>query len=347
MEEEYYESSAGRAPTGHERMRSVGQTLSTWIGAAAATAVLVALGTWFYHLGVRDAQQVPIIQASTQPVKVRPADPGGEVTPHQNIDSYNAGTVAEEALAETQLAEPPAAPTSEDVAMADLRPEPKPAQEETTQALGIQTETDELGVPEANDLVVDLTPEQQAIAEAIEQVTQEASAEAEAAEPAEEPATEVAAVVEPEAEPEIEQETEVGTPAEPASSGNPYAPDYSPPVVSRPSDLRARTVAARETAEATAELDETALEEAAEASSVKIQLQASPSRDTVIESWSRIRKDHADLLGEKALVVELTQSGGKTFYRLRLGPFADRAEAVATCQALRGRGQDCIVAQDG
>ncbi|MEM9045573.1 MAG: SPOR domain-containing protein [Pseudomonadota bacterium] len=341
MEEEYHESSAGRAPTGPERMRSVGQTLSTWLGAAAATAVLVALGSWFYHLGVRDAQQVPIIRASTQPVKIRPVDPGGEVTPHQTIDSYNAGTVQQAGTTETQLADPAPTLTQEDVAMADLRPEPKPETAPETQALAVQSATEELGIPEANDLVVEVTPEQQELA--VQEPVQVPSAEPQATEVEPEEVTDVAVLTDDTVVEEV-----VPTPAEqviakPVSTGNPFAPDYSPQVIKRPPNLRVRMLAAR----ASADTGATDLAKAAEASQIKVQLQASPSRDVVMNSWKKIRQDHADLLSQKALVVGVTQSGGVTYYRLRLGPFKDRAEATATCQALRGRGQDCIVSSGG
>lgn len=322
MDDDDYDSSGERGPGGQARMRSVGQTLSTWVGAVAATAVLVVMGSWFYHLGVRDAQQVPIIRASTQPVKIRPVDRGGEVTPHQNIDSYNAASVNVAEEPEIQLAPAAPAPREEDVAMAALKPEPKPA----SQILSVQTGTEALGVAEASDQIEEGAPEDEVVAALTPAQPAEGSptARAEAPEPAP-PA---------EAQPE---------PAQPVSSGNPYAPDYSPPVINRPPNLRVRMLAARVSAENSG-VD---LAKAAEGSPIKVQLQASPSRDVIMTSWERIRSEHSDLVSQKALVVGVTQSGGVTYYRLRLGPFKDRADATATCQALRGRGQDCIVSSGG
>jgi cell division protein FtsN len=62
--------------------------------------------------------------------------------------------------------------------------------------------------------------------------------------------------------------------------------------------------------------------------------------------WKRIQKANADILRDRTLAIQTTISGGTTFYRLRVGPFKDGSEARAVCQALKGRGQDCLVARN-
>ena len=62
--------------------------------------------------------------------------------------------------------------------------------------------------------------------------------------------------------------------------------------------------------------------------------------------WSAISKANQDVLRGRALAVQSTVSGGTTFYRLRVGPFSNRAEAVSVCRALKARDQDCIVARN-
>lgn len=160
MQKNHHENSTERAPAGRERLRSAGRILSTWTGAAAATAILAILGGWLHHIGVRDAREVPIFRASTEPVKIRPADPGGEVTPYQNIGSYNIGTAEQ---AETQLAPSPPEPATEDAAMAVLKPLPRsrpeteasaarPAAEslraEAVDVVAAPTETDAAEIPD-------------------------------------------------------------------------------------------------------------------------------------------------------------------------------------------------------
>lgn len=308
------------------RMRSVGQTISTWIGAIVAMILLLGLGTWFYNLGVRDAQQVPIIRASSEPVKTRPTDKGGEITPHQNIASYDAGAAEEAPTPETTLAEPAAEPSPEDVAMADLRPEPKPEvapePEPEAEVLAI---TEEIPEPAASE---------DAAGEGIEVVNEVAPITIRENAPLPTPEELQAAIAALSALPPK---------ADPVSSGNEFAPDYSPIAVRRPADLKQRMVAARDNAETEAE-DQIAR---AESSPIKVQLRASPNRDEIVSSWNRIRRTHSDIVGDKSLVLQLTKSGGQTFYRLRLGPFRDRAEANAVCQALKARDQDCIVTSDG
>ena len=57
----------------------------------------------------------------------------------------------------------------------------------------------------------------------------------------------------------------------------------------------------------------------------------------------RCQKKHAKLLGGLELtVVEITKNGGK-LYRVQAGPFADRANAVDTCVALKQLNQGCLV----
>lgn len=291
--------------------------MATLVGAALATAVMVALGMWFYHLGVRDAQSVPVIKAEASPVKERPEDRGGEVTPYQDVRSYNlasASTVTVDATeaAAPVTAPPPPEPAAEDLALAALTPQPRQAPREAIQpAPAVQQTT-------------------------VQQTALVAEPEEPAATESETPAeTEIAALT-----PAIVEEPE---PAAPAGQGTELAPVSSPRFNPRPADLRDRMVAARQAEENAGET----LSKRAEASKVKVQLRASPIREEIVNSWSRIQGANRDLLGEKALIVQQTTSGGTIFYRMRVGPFRDRSEASALCQALQARGQDCIVATNG
>ncbi|MEM1299589.1 MAG: SPOR domain-containing protein, partial [Pseudomonadota bacterium] len=81
-------------------------------------------------------------------------------------------------------------------------------------------------------------------------------------------------------------------------------------------------------------------------SRVQIQLAANPDQGAVRKMWDRVRRANEDILRGRALAVQTTVSGGTTYYRLRVGPFKDAAEARNVCQALKARGQDCIVARN-
>ena len=102
------------------RFARVRSAISTAIGALAALALLLALGVWFYRLGVRDAQNVPIIRASTEPAKTRPDDPGGVIAPHQDVSSYEAASGEPAQAAAAIIAPPPPEPRQDDVSMGAL-----------------------------------------------------------------------------------------------------------------------------------------------------------------------------------------------------------------------------------
>ncbi|MEM7061367.1 MAG: hypothetical protein AAF557_27635, partial [Pseudomonadota bacterium] len=129
---ERYEEPAEVAPSRFARVRGI---VSTAIGAVVALSLLLALGVWFYRLGVRDAQNVPIIRASTDPAKVRPEDPGGTTAPHQDVKSYEIAESGQPSAVAALVAPEPAKPSREDVAMAELQAA-APAETEVDQLVG-------------------------------------------------------------------------------------------------------------------------------------------------------------------------------------------------------------------
>ncbi|MEM1346246.1 MAG: SPOR domain-containing protein [Pseudomonadota bacterium] len=129
-------------------------------------------------------------------------------------------------------------------------------------------------------------------------------------------------------------------PNPPAGIGSDYAPAASPLAAIRPHNLVRRMARANEAAVEEA----VALGQRAARSPWQIQLGAFRNEVLTREQWQLIYGAHAELLHNRALAVQTTLSGGRTFYRLRVGPFAGRPEAVSLCKALEARGQDCIVA---
>ena len=353
---EKYEEPAEVAPSRFARIRTV---VSTAVGAVIALSLLLALGVWFYRLGVRDAQNVPIIRASTDPAKVRPEDPGGTTAPHQDVKSYEIAESGEPSAVAALVAPEPEKPTREDVAMGELEPEaanevdqlvgqvlngsatqpqtPAPAQAQPLAAVTVApaAPSDAQPAPAAD-------PDQAPVPATAPQPSQSAdepvdvaalSTPAPSATPSEAQPEPAAAAAQPDAEPEPEPEV---------TAGSEWAPANSPLVRSRPADLAVR----QKEAVAEAQQDHTDLVAAAANSSVQIQLAANPSEDVIRNQWRRVYDANKDILRDKALAVQTTQSGGTTFYRLRVGPFRNRSEAVAVCQALKARGQDCIVARN-
>lgn len=63
-------------------------------------------------------------------------------------------------------------------------------------------------------------------------------------------------------------------------------------------------------------------------------------------NWQAMKKRNGDLLGALKPDIKRVDLGSKgVWYRLRVGPFATRADAVAMCEVLRTRGGSCMVGQ--
>ena len=58
-------------------------------GAVCSVALILGLGFWGYRLAVRDVTGVPVMRAMAGPMRVAPADPGGNQASHQGL-SVNA-----------------------------------------------------------------------------------------------------------------------------------------------------------------------------------------------------------------------------------------------------------------
>lgn len=82
----------------------------------------------------------------------------------------------------------------------------------------------------------------------------------------------------------------------------------------------------------------------APASGVRIQLASVRSEADAQREWERMRRQHADLLGNLSPAFPSADLGDRgTFWRVQAGGFADPAAAQETCAALRGRGLGCNV----
>jgi len=76
----------------------------------------------------------------------------------------------------------------------------------------------------------------------------------------------------------------------------------------------------------------------------RVQIAAYRSEETARSAWLRLRKQHSDVLAElDARIARVEIEGKGTYYRLQAGPFADRAAAGGTCDALKARKLSCFV----
>ena len=319
MDDEFYRDS-GPTAAGLSFFERVKAGLSTAIGAVVALGIILAMGVWFFRLGDRDPQSVPIIRADLGPTKKIPEDPGGERTPHQGIKSYEAAGGTVTAGAAVITAAPPE-PKPEDVAMGKLTARAV-AEAATTATEPAPAETETAAPDEPAD------GERLAAAPDVTTTAPVPPVRRAGAPVAEIPADDERSAI-PDEELIIPGATE-------------YAPDQSPGAPRRPRDLAARN----ETAAKTAARERSDLAAAAAQSPYQIQLIADPDRQLVLRLWERIYKANDDILQGRALAVQSTNSGGVTWYRLRVGPFKSRAEAASVCQALKARDQDCVVSKN-
>jgi cell division protein FtsN len=79
--------------------------------------------------------------------------------------------------------------------------------------------------------------------------------------------------------------------------------------------------------------------------SVTIQLGSFPNSALAATAWSKIKSSNQELLGSYSPTIKPAEIEGKgTWYRLRVGGFADKAAARAVCDQLAAGGQACIIA---
>lgn len=75
-----------------------------------------------------------------------------------------------------------------------------------------------------------------------------------------------------------------------------------------------------------------------------VQLAATSSEASANAEWTRLSKDHPDLLSGAERFVVQADVNGKTVYRLRVGTFGSKADAVAFCAAFKAKGGNCLPA---
>ncbi len=105
----------------------------------------------------------------------------------------------------------------------------------------------------------------------------------------------------------------------------------------------ASTVSAPAT-DTVARADTSAVDEVSEVPSGTrmVQLGAYGSADIARGEWDKLHKRFGEYLGDKTRVIQKAQSGGRTFYRLRVMGFADLSDARRLCSALKAQNADCI-----
>jgi len=124
-------------------------------------------------------------------------------------------------------------------------------------------------------------------------------------------------------------------PAAPAAVA-PQLPAVTPPPAPHPLAAQAAPPAAAPTG---------TVAESAISGKAVLQIGAYESQDIANGEWTKFRSRHTDVVGTLAEDVQRADLGAKgIWYRLRVGPFADKAAAAAACEKLKTEGGTCFVA---
>lgn len=282
-------------------------------GAAVFLGLVAALGLWSWRLGTRDAAEVPVIRAIEGPSRLEPADPGGTRAAHQGLEVNGvlAGKPAEVASPAARVEPRPDALAAEDAAQGELVVAAPAAMAERVAA---ESGDLRMPVPEASpDAAVLGGPEAVASDEM----------------PGDEAAADDLATPDPET---------------PAVAG--------PRPMNRPANLvvaRAKPAAPQAAAAKPAPAQAAAGVEPAgrEVSGLQkgtrlVQLGAFDSEAITRKAWDQLVARNPDLLSSKSLYIERTTANARVFYRLRVAGFSNTDQTREMCEALRGRGVDCI-----
>ncbi|MCC6717679.1 MAG: SPOR domain-containing protein [Acetobacteraceae bacterium] len=83
---------------------------------------------------------------------------------------------------------------------------------------------------------------------------------------------------------------------------------------------------------------------AARAGRTQVQLAALTSEQGAHKEWNRLEKRMPEILGGRRPAVVKTEHDGRTYWRLRIGGFADAEQASSFCEKIRAKRGNCAVA---
>jgi SPOR domain len=301
------------------------ERLQRWItlaGAVASLGLVVGFGIWGYRLAVRDVTGVPVVQALDGPMRVAPADPGGEIADHQGLAVNDVAEVGMAAPMPDRLI---LAPRPVDLAPEDTAGLASPA------VPGLA----EVAAPLASPGVVDTAAADLALA---------AAPPVESASP-----TEVA--VDAALAEALGLDPEPAPLAEPVADTDALVTEIAPAgaitLSPRPRPRPAREAATDTPPEEVAEAVALSLANEIDPSTIPlgtrlVQFGAFDTADEARAEWARLMGGFGDLMAEKSMVVQPAESGGRTFFRLRAHGFEDEADARRFCSAFVAQEATCI-----
>ena len=324
-----------------------------WIGAGLSLALVAGIGIWGYKLIARDVSGVPVVRAMEGPMRVAPADPGGQMADHQGLAVNEVAGQGEASgpVNRLVLAPRPAGLAEEDVALGKItdtkrimRPSAPPPtaaapQPEPQQAAPVPVP---VPVPEPVPQLAEPIPAPEP-APADDPILALAEQLASGAAPLTDlqpadPGT-PSPLVAPRAEPEPQTVAQPGVPVQGlAVSLRPKLRPQGLRVASRTTVTDVVPTVAPAPAVSGRERDADTLAPGTRL----VQIGAFDSPETARAEWTRLEARFGDYLEDKDRVIQRATSGGRVFYRLRAHGFEDLAAARRFCAAFVAGNVDCI-----
>lgn len=313
----------------------------TLLKAGVALIAVVLLGGvvgYAYYWGTQSGSpgdgDLPVVAADESPERVPPEDPGGMEVPHQDALVLNERGDDGELEVERLLPPPetPEALPEPEIGESDLaeRGDGEAVVAEDRAETGVNADERSGDGAEIAELPELETPE---LPLAPSERTGEPGDDGAAPEPSEtspsgtsQSASQQDQAAAPVDEPETASPSELGESAEAASS--------------EPEEA-AGTGAGQEQEQ---EQESLAALPSAEEGGFAIQLAAVREEARAREAWGELQGAHPNVLSNLTLDLQRAEIEGQgTFWRIRTGPFADRAAAEQACERLEANGQGCLV----
>lgn len=297
-------------PVEIKRKKMSGMTMMV-VGLGAVGAAAAAYFVYGEALQGPKSDKVPVIRADVNPVKERPETPGGMEIANRDKKIYDRveGTGVQ--------------PTVERLLPEPEQPEPLPSAPEPSQETAALPD-----VPEA-DMAESLTPPE----------SPEPPAAPEGAPLPLQPSAEADQTATIEPTPEAAPKTDIETPAAASAveTPEPPAPPKAEPGTTEPEP--AQRVAALTPPKA----------QGGNEPFFRVQVAAVRDDKAAVRAFADAQKKHGDLFADKSLYVQKADLGAEKgiYYRVRIGPYADKAEADQICSVLKARGGGCLVVRPG
>jgi len=289
-----------------------------WTGAIVSFGLIVGLGVWGYKLTMRDVTEVPVIRAMEGPLRIQPKDPGGEIAAYQGlaVNEVQANGTVESPPDKVTLAPAPVA-----LAASDTVDDPV-----TDSVVALAVPAARVAVVPAQSInLTEVVANSQDTAAAQEATAQEINAAVAAVVLHNVPSLDAAQLAKM---PGVKRSRRPRARAIRVAAivSTTSASDASPAMVAPLATGGSIDVNPAEVKSGTR----------------MVQLGAFDNRAAAIREWTYIIGRHGDLIGARKRLIQKAESGGRSFYRLRMVGFNNLGDSRRLCSALMARGTPCI-----